>query len=525
MSLETRAAAAPSHKPSATAGSHGARAKTAQAERAPDEGSAGFMAILSAVDAGGELASDPSAPLDALASGLPPGLPVPPVFDASAWLQQNPQMASALPLRGNAAPTMDTAQPPGLWIAQTAVGTQPLAADAGVPGGGALSNALTGAGGLAASDFESAADLAPNERAAALAIATAAIGKGMGAAPAAPAATGTLAAAALGASVASAPAVPVAPAMQAAVPQTLPGDGLVRLDQAPNPGTATADPGDAQAKAAAPALPGAGGAAASAGAAVRTAVAAEPALPGWQRATARAKVLADTTGNTAAASSAAAPGRTEPDTWMRTLELARVPAAMRGMDVLPQPLQELAERPAGAQRAGLELRVAEPAFDGNGLGLGVPDFSQPVSPSAALAPEQQVAEQVSYWVSQNVQNAELQIGGAGESPVQVSISMQGNEAQISFQSDESATREVLERAGAQLKDMLLSEGVVLTGVSIGGAGSGRSGQGAGDGGQRRPRDPEVRQSATGPLQAASANSAPRPRARSGAGGPAVDLFV
>jgi len=131
-----------------------------------------------------------------------------------------------------------------------------------------------------------------------------------------------------------------------------------------------------------------------------------------------------------------------------------------------------------------------------------------------------VAEQVSYWVSHNVQNAEMKLDGLGASPVEVSIHVQGNEAQISFRSDEAATRGVLESAGAHLKDMLQRDGLVLTGVFVGSSGSGDAG-GGDSGSERRARQP-FRQGVLAPLALASV-----PAARSGqaASGRSVDLFV
>ena len=138
----------------------------------------------------------------------------------------------------------------------------------------------------------------------------------------------------------------------------------------------------------------------------------------------------------------------------------------------------------------------------------------------AMAPDMQVAEQVSYWVSHNVQNAELSLDGLGQSPVQVSISLQGNEAQISFRTDEAAARDVLQNAAAHLTDMLQREGLVLTGVSVGHSGSGNA-----DGNERRAR-PNVRQTQIAPLQAATLDGGPRMRtATAGAAGRSVDLFV
>ena len=74
----------------------------------------------------------------------------------------------------------------------------------------------------------------------------------------------------------------------------------------------------------------------------------------------------------------------------------------------------------------------------------------------------------------------MKLEGVGGGPVEVSINMQGKEAQVVFRTDEIQTREMLEGATAQLKDMLQQQGVVLTGVFVGSSG-------AGDGGQQQER--------------------------------------
>jgi flagellar hook-length control protein FliK len=128
----------------------------------------------------------------------------------------------------------------------------------------------------------------------------------------------------------------------------------------------------------------------------------------------------------------------------------------------------------------------------------------------------QVAEQVTYWVTQNVQNAEMKLDGMGDLPVEVSIQVQGNEAHISFRTDEAATRGVLEGAATHLKDMLQREGMVLTGVSVGTSGSGDA-----SGGQRQARQ-SARQGLIAPLKVATVEAGRR--MNTGAGS-AVDLFV
>ena len=199
--------------------------------------------------------------------------------------------------------------------------------------------------------------------------------------------------------------------------------------------------------------------------------------------------------------------------------LKTVDAAAGAATPLLAPLVPKAEKSL-SERKELSVKGNEPTYGGSSLGVSAPDFSQTLTQLAPVSPESQVADQVHYWVSQNIQNAELKLDGLGDAPVQVSISLQGNEAQIAFRSDEVGTREVLERAGAQLKDMLHSEGLVLTGVSVGTSGSGGS-----SADERRARQAS-RQLAIGPLQVGSAETAPRARAVSGqTAGRSVDLFV
>jgi hypothetical protein len=100
-----------------------------------------------------------------------------------------------------------------------------------------------------------------------------------------------------------------------------------------------------------------------------------------------------------------------------------------------------------------------------------------VPPSSATVADTAVAETVSYWVSHGVQNAEMTLDGFGESPVKVSILLQGDLAQIDFRTDQVAVRQVLEGASLQLKEMLSGQGLQLAGMSVGTSGQGGSGSG------------------------------------------------
>ena len=143
-------------------------------------------------------------------------------------------------------------------------------------------------------------------------------------------------------------------------------------------------------------------------------------------------------------------------------------------------------------------------------------YSANATGDVAPAPDLQAAEQVKYWISQDVQNAELKLDGLGDKPVEVSISLNGNEAHVAFRTDEQQTRGVLESAGAHLKDMLAREGLVLSGVSVG-----TSGTNGGDGGERKPRQ-GVRQSLVTAAPVGAVDAGPRTRVPAGR---ALDLFV
>ena len=98
--------------------------------------------------------------------------------------------------------------------------------------------------------------------------------------------------------------------------------------------------------------------------------------------------------------------------------------------------------------------------------------------SSASSLESVVADTVSYWVTQGVKNAALKLDGFGEHPLEVNISMQGGETQIDFRTDQPEIRQILEGAMTHLKDLLKSEGVMLSGVSV--SASGQNGSGSQD---------------------------------------------
>lgn len=131
--------------------------------------------------------------------------------------------------------------------------------------------------------------------------------------------------------------------------------------------------------------------------------------------------------------------------------------------------------------------------------------------------EEQVAEQVAYWVNQKTQNAELTLNRDGQ-PVEVSVSLSGNEAHVTFRSDQPQTRELLDRSMAQLSELLRSEGLVLSGMSVGTSAGQRDDSGGAERQGQRDGARQAKVVAAAPTGTASL-------LRGGAPDRAVDVFV
>jgi hypothetical protein len=129
----------------------------------------------------------------------------------------------------------------------------------------------------------------------------------------------------------------------------------------------------------------------------------------------------------------------------------------------------------------------------------------------------QVADKVSYWVTQGTQNAELKLDGFGAEPVEVSILLKGGEAHVGFRSDQPEVRQMLEGALSQLKDALEREGVPLAGVTVGGSGANGSGR------QQEPR--QGSNANRGSADGVPTASEPRILRASTSVGRSLDIFV
>ncbi|NDP39194.1 MAG: hypothetical protein GZ093_10670 [Rhodoferax sp.] len=139
--------------------------------------------------------------------------------------------------------------------------------------------------------------------------------------------------------------------------------------------------------------------------------------------------------------------------------------------------------------------------------------------ASASSFESMVADTVSYWVTQGVQNAELKLDGPGGEPVEVRISLKGDQAHIGFRTDQPEIRQMLEGALAHLKEALKSEGLVLSGVSVGA--SGQNGAGA----QEQRSRADIRQPGRASVLTMDQAAVPSQPRLNLAVGRALDLFV
>lgn len=165
---------------------------------------------------------------------------------------------------------------------------------------------------------------------------------------------------------------------------------------------------------------------------------------------------------------------------VQTESFARaVPLLSEAVAALPSGLAKR-EEPGAARGAFQSAPVHDVAVMAGspGWATGGAITSAVASTEGVTTTRSAIAEQVAYWISNDVQKAEMKLEGLGDSPVEVSISMNGNQAHVAFRTDEVQARDALENAGVQLKEMLQRDGVVLSGMSVGTSAGGDAGAGA-----------------------------------------------
>lgn len=179
-------------------------------------------------------------------------------------------------------------------------------------------------------------------------------------------------------------------------------------------------------------------------------------------------------------------------------DVAPQPGAARqeGMANLPAALSAMVTALADGAGGGDGRASARGGNGGSESGSAAQGLASAAGPSETTAPdfaldggaiadpsqvgaEEQIAEQVAYWVHQKTQSAELTLDRDGQ-PVEVQVSVTGNEAHVTFRSDQAQTRELLDSSVAQLRDLLQREGLALSGVTVGTSGGGAQRDGARD---------------------------------------------
>lgn len=106
--------------------------------------------------------------------------------------------------------------------------------------------------------------------------------------------------------------------------------------------------------------------------------------------------------------------------------------------------------------------------------------SQDLLPSRPSSTESmQTSEKNSYWVANGTQNVALTLDGLGDESVAVKISLSGLDTRIDIRTDHLALRQMIEGSVQAMKDQLSTEGLTLSGMSVGTSGQEQGmGQGA-----------------------------------------------
>lgn len=145
------------------------------------------------------------------------------------------------------------------------------------------------------------------------------------------------------------------------------------------------------------------------------------------------------------------------------------------------------------------------------------EFSAVASDPSLISAEDAVAEQVTYWLTDQLKNAQLTVDHEGQA-VNVRVSLAGNEAHVAFRSDKAETRALLDANITDLRDLLLREGLVLTGMTV-------DSQGAGGSAANREAPPREGRRVTRVTSAEESGARPAAQQLLSAHPDRVDLFV
>jgi flagellar hook-length control protein FliK len=124
-------------------------------------------------------------------------------------------------------------------------------------------------------------------------------------------------------------------------------------------------------------------------------------------------------------------------------------------DLAPLPLPPAGGAPAanGAPPGQAAAATAPPALQVP-LPVGAPDW------------DRQLGERVGVLVDQGMTSAQLKLSPAHLGPLEIRISLQGDQANVWFGTHSHATREALEAAAPRLRELLGGHGYAQVGVSV-----------------------------------------------------------
>lgn len=253
---------------------------------------------------------------------------------------------------------------------------------------------------------------------------------------------------------------------------------------------------------------------------------------------ATARSTAQRLANLAAADAAAAPQRTAPSQALppkEELAAASLSAQARTIQAAVTETVATVAAPRRAERSTERGSATGTLADPGSATVGTSSSASassawmaPVDAASAAASAggavlaDRMTEQVSWWLAQKSQGADVSLELAPGQTVSFSVQVQGNEAQIAFRSDQPEVRQMLGQAAAQLKDLFGQEGLLLSGVTVDAQSAGTQQRGEGEG------RPDARGLVRGVarLGAASA-SAPAPAVARAPlpAGRALDLYV
>ncbi len=136
------------------------------------------------------------------------------------------------------------------------------------------------------------------------------------------------------------------------------------------------------------------------------------------------------------------------------------------------------------------------------------------------AAEALLAERITHWVHQGIQNAALTVEREGAA-VQVQVALRGSEAHVQLRSDDAQARQLLDAGSGELRTLLQEQGLQLAGMSV-------SSQAAGGGSAREQDAVPAGAGRRGVVRAAAPEGAENrpgtPRGR-GIGERSVDVYA